>query len=64
MERNQQAVRESGALHDGAAALARRSVEMARMMITSAQGADAFEGGGRKAASEESVARTLAREPG
>jgi len=62
MERNQQAVRDSRALHDGAAALARRSAEMARMMITSALGAGAFEGGGRKAGSEESVARSLAQD--
>jgi nitrite reductase/ring-hydroxylating ferredoxin subunit/multimeric flavodoxin WrbA len=54
MEKNQDVVRQSGALHDGAAALARRSVEMARMMIASAQGADTFASGGRKAGSLES----------
>jgi hypothetical protein len=49
MERNQVVVRDSQALHDGAAALARRSVEMARVMISSSLGADALVSGGRKA---------------
>jgi nitrite reductase/ring-hydroxylating ferredoxin subunit/multimeric flavodoxin WrbA len=49
MERNQQEVRGSRALHDGAAALARRSVEMARVMISTSLGADALVRGGRKA---------------
>ena len=49
MERNQQEVRDSSLLHDGAAALARRSVEMARVMITTSLGANALVHGGRKA---------------
>ena len=49
MERNQDMVRGSRALHEGAAALARRSVEMARVMISTSLGADALVRGGRKA---------------
>jgi nitrite reductase/ring-hydroxylating ferredoxin subunit/multimeric flavodoxin WrbA len=49
MERNQQVVRESAALHEGAAALAARSVDMARTMIASSLGEAAFVRGGRKA---------------
>ena len=49
MERNQVVVRDSRALHDGAAGLARRSVEMARVMIAASLGDEAFVGGGRKA---------------
>jgi len=52
MERNQQVVRESKSLHDGAAALARRSVEMARVMIASSLGAEALVRSGRKAQGE------------
>jgi nitrite reductase/ring-hydroxylating ferredoxin subunit/multimeric flavodoxin WrbA len=57
MERNQVAVRESKPLHEGAAALARRSIEMARVVITHTLGAEAFVGGGRKAQSEHAVSR-------
>ncbi len=49
MERNQAVVRDSRALHEGAAGLVGRSVEMARLMITQALGEAAFVGGGRKA---------------
>jgi len=49
LERNQVAVQQSTLLHDGAAALARRSVEMARMMIASSLGQHALVRGGRKA---------------
>jgi len=49
MERNQQEVRGSRSLHEGAAALALRSVEMARVMISGSLGADALVRGGRKA---------------
>jgi nitrite reductase/ring-hydroxylating ferredoxin subunit/multimeric flavodoxin WrbA len=49
MERNEEIVRASAALHEGAAALAARSVEMARIMITSTLGEAAFVRGGRKA---------------
>jgi len=52
MERNQEIVRASQSLHDGAAALARRSVEMARVMIASSLGAEALVRGGRKAQGE------------
>ena len=48
MENNEQDVRDSASLHDGAAALARRSVEMARVMITGSLGEDALVPGGRK----------------
>jgi len=57
MERNQAVVRDSQPLHDGAAALARRSVEMARVMITHSRGSEAFVGGGRKANSEGALSR-------
>lgn len=52
MERNQQAVRESTALHEGAAALARRCAAMARTMIASELGDGALVRGGRKAHGE------------
>jgi len=50
MEQNQVAVQQSALLHDGAAALARRCIEMARMMVSSSLGEDALTRGGRKAA--------------
>ena len=49
MENNQSFVRRSTALHDGAAALARRCAEMARVMIASSLGENALTRGGRKA---------------
>jgi hypothetical protein len=49
MEQNQSYVRRSTALHDGAAALARRCAEMARVMIASSLGENALTRGGRKA---------------
>ena len=49
MENNEQYVRDSRVLHDGAAALVRRSVAMARVMIESALGEGALVRGGRKA---------------
>ena len=49
MERNQEIVRASAALHEGAAALVARSVDMARTMIASTLGESAFVRGGRKA---------------
>jgi nitrite reductase/ring-hydroxylating ferredoxin subunit/multimeric flavodoxin WrbA len=49
MERNQVSVQQSSLLHDGAAALARRCVQMARVMIESALGEHALVRGGRKA---------------
>jgi nitrite reductase/ring-hydroxylating ferredoxin subunit/multimeric flavodoxin WrbA len=58
MERNQEIVRASQALHDGAAALAKRSVEMAQVMISTSLGADALVAGGRKAQAESAVLRT------
>jgi nitrite reductase/ring-hydroxylating ferredoxin subunit/multimeric flavodoxin WrbA len=48
MENNEQYVRESKVLHEGAAALARRSVDTARVMIESALGQGALVRGGRK----------------
>ncbi|MCC6631933.1 MAG: NAD(P)H-dependent oxidoreductase [Gammaproteobacteria bacterium] len=57
MERNQAVVRDSKGLHEGAQALAARGVQMARMMIEASEGASTFVGGGRKAQSEEAVAR-------
>ena len=49
MENNEQYVRDSAVLHDGAAALVRRSVIMARTMIENALGEGALVRGGRKA---------------
>jgi len=49
MENNEQYVRDSTALHDGAVALVRRSASMARVMIESALGEGALVRGGRKA---------------
>jgi multimeric flavodoxin WrbA len=48
MENNEQYVRDSKFLHDGAAALVRRSADMARVMIESTLGQDALVRGGRK----------------
>ena len=48
MENNEQYVRDSKFLHDGAAALLRRSADMARVMIESSLGQDALVRGGRK----------------
>lgn len=49
MEQNQQAVRQSAMLHEGAAELARRCVAMAQVMVTSTLGEHALVRGGRKA---------------
>ncbi len=49
MEQNQLAVQQSALLHDGAAALARRCIEMAQMMVSSSLGEHALTRGGRKA---------------
>ena len=48
MENNEQYVRDSVALHDGAAALVQRCVETARVMIESTLGQGALVRGGRK----------------
>jgi nitrite reductase/ring-hydroxylating ferredoxin subunit/multimeric flavodoxin WrbA len=48
MENNEQYVRDSKVLHEGAAALARRSVDLARVMIESTLGQGALVRGGRK----------------
>jgi hypothetical protein len=48
MENNEQAVRDSKALHEGAAALAHRAVDMARVMVESTLGQGALVRGGRK----------------
>ena len=48
MENNEQHVRNSKFLHDGAVALVRRSADMARVMIESSLGQDALVRGGRK----------------
>jgi nitrite reductase/ring-hydroxylating ferredoxin subunit/multimeric flavodoxin WrbA len=48
MENNEQYVRDSKFLHEGAAALVRRSADMARMMIESTLGRDVLVRGGRK----------------
>jgi multimeric flavodoxin WrbA/nitrite reductase/ring-hydroxylating ferredoxin subunit len=48
MENNEQYVRESKVLHDGAAALACRAADMARVMIESTLGQGALVRGGRK----------------
>jgi multimeric flavodoxin WrbA len=48
MENNEQAVRDSKFLHDGAVALLARSADMARVMIGSALGEGALVRGGRK----------------
>jgi hypothetical protein len=49
MENNEQYVRDSAVLHEGAAALVRRSAAMARVMIESTLGEGALVRGGRKA---------------
>ena len=49
MERNQESVQQSTALHDGAAALGRRCAAMAQVMITTSLGENALTRGGRKA---------------
>ena len=49
MERNQQVVRQSAALHEGAAGLAQRCAQMARTMIAQDLGEGALVRGGRKA---------------
>ncbi|HEU0225816.1 MAG TPA: NAD(P)H-dependent oxidoreductase [Steroidobacteraceae bacterium] len=48
MENNEQYVRDSKALHEGAAALARRAVDMARVMVETTLGQGALVRGGRK----------------
>jgi nitrite reductase/ring-hydroxylating ferredoxin subunit/multimeric flavodoxin WrbA len=48
MENNEQYVRDSKFLHDGAVALVRRSADMARVMIESSLGQHALVRGGRK----------------
>jgi multimeric flavodoxin WrbA len=48
MENNEQYVRNSKLLHDGAAALVQRSADMAKFMIESALGQGALVRGGRK----------------
>jgi nitrite reductase/ring-hydroxylating ferredoxin subunit/multimeric flavodoxin WrbA len=48
MENNEQAVRDSKVLHEGAAALAHRAVDMARVMVESTLGQGALVRGGRK----------------
>ena len=48
MENNERYVMESKALHEGAAALVRRGVAMARVMIETSLGEGALVGGGRK----------------
>ena len=49
MEQNQLEVRQSTSLHEGAAALAQRCVEMARVMVSTSLGEHALVRGGRKA---------------
>ncbi len=48
MENNERYVQNSTSLHEGAAALAKRSAEMARVMITDNLGENALTRGGRK----------------
>jgi len=48
MENNQTYVQQSASLHEGAAALARRCIEMAQVMIQGTLGEGALERGGRK----------------
>jgi nitrite reductase/ring-hydroxylating ferredoxin subunit/multimeric flavodoxin WrbA len=48
MENNEQSVRDSKFLHDGAVALVRRSADMARVMVQSTLGEGALVRGGRK----------------
>jgi hypothetical protein len=57
MENNEQYVHDSKFLHDGAAALIRRSADMARVMIESSLGRDALVRGGRKGSSLETLGR-------
>jgi len=54
MENNERFVQNSASLHDGAAALARRCVEMAQVMITGTLGEGALTRGGRKGQQLES----------
>jgi len=60
MENNERVVRNSESLHQGAAALARRCVEMAQVMITSALGEGALIRGGRKGNPLETPVAALA----
>lgn len=48
MENNERYVRDSQDLHDGAAALAKRCTEMAKVMVETSLGENALVGGGRK----------------
>jgi multimeric flavodoxin WrbA len=68
MENNERFVQNSSSLHDGAAALARRCVAMAQVMITSSLGEGALVRGGRKGQQLESPVQSVtspgAYEPG
>jgi multimeric flavodoxin WrbA len=60
MENNEKFVQNSSSLHDGAAALARRCVAMAQVMITSSLGEGALVRGGRKGQQLESPVQRVA----
>jgi hypothetical protein len=59
MENNERFVQNSASLRDGAAALARRCVEMAQVMITGTLGEGALTRGGRKGQQLESPVRQV-----
>jgi hypothetical protein len=60
MENNEKFVQNSASLHDGAARLAQRCVEMAQVMITSSLGEGALVRGGRKGQQLESAVQRVA----
>jgi multimeric flavodoxin WrbA len=60
MENNEKFVQNSASLHDGAARLAQRCVEMAQVMITSSLGEGALVRGGRKGQQLESAVQQVA----
>ena len=55
MENNEQFVRDSKFLHEGAVALVRRSADTARVMIETSLGEDALVRGGRKGQALDTV---------
>jgi nitrite reductase/ring-hydroxylating ferredoxin subunit/multimeric flavodoxin WrbA len=63
MENNERYVRESASLHEGAAALASRCVDTARLMIEGALGAGALSRGGRKGHELDTRAQLAASGP-
>jgi nitrite reductase/ring-hydroxylating ferredoxin subunit/multimeric flavodoxin WrbA len=63
MENNQTYVRQSASLHEGAAALVRRCVDMAKVMIEGSLGEHALDRGGRKGHQLETQTRSSDSRP-